>query len=107
LIISRTKKEYKCHFCEFQWQKGEQTCKKCPDCRSEEIILVDFSEKDDEPIKKEDISIRRSNRGIGRGRGAPRVCKCPNCDYKTSKTRGVPCRNQKYPECDTPLCGSD
>ncbi|MDY9924497.1 hypothetical protein [Methanobacterium sp.] len=101
------KKEYICRVCEFQWQKEDQTYEKCPDCGSEEIIRVDSSQKDDKSIKKEDISIRRSYGGNGRGGGAPRVCKCPNCGYESPKTRGVPCRNQKCPKCDTPLCGAD
>ncbi|EKQ54601.1 MAG: hypothetical protein B655_0713 [Methanobacterium sp. Maddingley MBC34] len=105
MINITVKKEYKCNICKFQWQKGELTYEKCPDCGSVDITLVD-SQKDDEYIN-ENISIRRSYGGNGRGGRAPRVCKCHNCGYESPKTRGAPCRNQKCPECNTPLCGAD
>lgn len=49
-------------------------------------------------------------RGIRRGstrRGVGGVsnCTCPKCGYTVTHTRGIPCTNQKCPECGTPLQG--
>lgn len=48
-----------------------------------------------------------SGRGRGRGQGnrpgsgPGGYCVCPNCNYKTSHTRGVPCNTIKCPQCST------
>ena len=33
--------------------------------------------------------------------GGPERCQCPDCDTEIEKTRGVPCREEKCPECGT------
>ena len=64
--------------------------------------------KDEENSDSEDLLLqRRSYGGIGLGVGAPTICKCPNCGYESPKTQGVPCSNNKCPECETPLCGAE
>ncbi len=56
------------------------------------------------------MSSRGKGRGAGRGRrgiGPPSKCRCTSCGYETSHTPGVPCINQKCPNCYTPLVGAD
>ena len=97
-------KKYKCRKCGFEWHSPQKEYKKCPDCESEDIIATDLEEE----VQK-NMGQQGSGRGRGRGMGAgpPRVCKCHQCGYETPKTQGVPCRNDKCPECGTPLCGAD
>ncbi len=97
------KNKYQCKQCSFEWSSPHKKYLECPDCGSEDIILIQ------EPLKGEqsDLRQRRSFGGTGVGAGPPMVCKCPNCEYESPKTRGVPCRNTKCPECGIPLCGSD
>ncbi|NYB51434.1 MAG: DUF134 domain-containing protein [Methanobacteriaceae archaeon] len=98
------KMRYKCNICDFEWLSPEKEYEKCPDCQSESIIIVE----DEETAKTEpSLLLRRSFGGRGLGAGPPRVCKCPNCGYESPKTRNVPCKNTKCPQCETPLCGSD
>ena len=100
------KKRYNCKNCGFEWLSPEKEYEKCPDCKSEDIIIIIENEK--LPTKTDPKLIqRRSYGGQGLGAGPPRVCKCPNCEYEAPKTQGVPCRNTKCPECETPLCGAD
>jgi predicted DNA-binding protein (UPF0251 family) len=100
------KKRYKCNICGFEWLSQEKEYEKCPDCQSENIKKV---LKDEEPstITDPPLNQRRSYGGRGWGGGPPRVCKCPNCGHEAPKTRAVPCKNTKCPECETPLCGAD
>jgi hypothetical protein len=91
---------YKCNDCGFEWSSPEKEYDKCPDCQSENINKTDAEEF----LK----STPQSGRYRGRmGGGPPRVCKCTQCGYETSKTPGIPCRNDKCPECGAPLCGAD
>jgi uncharacterized protein len=101
------KKIYKCSICDFQWQNKGKKYEKCPDCGSEEIFLVEKDEIPSKAIPTTGINSRRSYGGGGRGAGPPRVCKCSKCGYEAPKTRAVPCRNDKCPECGAPLCGAD
>lgn len=100
-------KRYKCSICDFEWQNKGKEYKKCPDCDSEEIFIVTTPKKTTENTPNTEIGSRRSYGGGGRGAGPPRVCKCSKCGYESPKTRGVPCRNDKCPECGAPLCGAD
>lgn len=99
------KNNYKCNVCEFEWNSPKKLYDKCPDCKSEDITLT----KEEITSKNEDNTLvqRRSYGGPGLGAGPPKVCKCPNCGYESPKTRAVPCRNTKCPECETLLCGAD
>jgi hypothetical protein len=77
--------------------------KTCPDCKSEDICTIDLGK---------DLEIPRLGQGMGRGRigvrsGPPRVCKCNECGYESPKTPGVPCWNDKCPECGGVLCGAE
>lgn len=99
------KKRYKCSACGFEWLSPEKAYEKCPDCKSEDII-IDI-ENNDIPCKDPSLLQRRSYGGPGLRAGPPRICKCPECGYEAPKTRAVPCRNTKCPKCETPLCGSD
>ena len=101
------KKRYKCSVCDFQWQNEGKEYEKCPDCGSEEIFIVKTTETTIEPTPQVETGSQRSLGRGGRGGRPPRVCKCSNCGYESPKTRGVPCRNDKCPECDEPLCGAD
>lgn len=94
-----------CSICDFQW-KTPKEYDKCPDCGSEEIFQIESPETITQN-KTETLSIRRSYGGNGQGAGPPRVCKCQKCGYESPKTRGVPCRNDKCPECGAPLCGAE
>jgi uncharacterized protein len=99
------KKRYKCNICGFEWLSPEKEYERCPDCQAEDIIIIEY----DKNLTETEPSVlqRKSFGGRGMGAGPPRVCKCPQCGYEASKTRGVPCRNTKCPKCETPLCGSD
>ena len=49
-------------------------------------------------------------RGVGlggqrRGAGGRETCICPKCGYETPHIRGVPCIQQKCPNCGSPLIG--
>jgi predicted Zn-ribbon and HTH transcriptional regulator len=83
---------------------GRNPPEKCPDCGSEDIFTIELTDK--LPPKVED-NIQGSIEGHGRGAGPPRICKCSQCGYETPKVRGVPCRNDKCPECGAPLCGHE
>ncbi|MCK9151558.1 DUF134 domain-containing protein [Methanobacterium alcaliphilum] len=98
------KKRYKCLDCQFEWISPEKEYDKCPDCNSKNINKIDLEEED---VSASPLAQRRSYGGRGIGAGPPRICKCPECGYESSKTRGVPCKNTKCPECETPLCGAD
>ena len=54
-------------------------------------------------------NFNNGGRGIGRrGQGMGiRTCICPNCGYKVSHERGVPCRSIFCPSCNTPLIPDD
>lgn len=97
------KKRYKCNSCDFEWLSPEKEYEKCPDCQSDDIIIV----LEEEETSKAEPSLlkRRSYGGKGLGAGPPRICKCPNCGYEAPKTRNIPCKNTKCPKCETPLCG--
>jgi uncharacterized protein len=99
------KKRYKCNVCGFEWLSPEKKYDKCPDCQNKDINIV----IENEGLTKTEPSLtqRRSYGGRGLGAGPPRVCKCPKCGYEAPKTQAVPCRNNKCPKCETPLCGAD
>lgn len=97
--------KYKCKSCDFQWSSPEKEYKKCPECKSENIYKVDLEEVQ-KTMGQSGIGKRRGY-GNGIGAGPPRVCKCAQCGHESPKTRGIPCRNLKCPECGAPLCGAD
>ena len=97
-------KRYKCKKCGFEWHSPQKVYEKCPDCKSEDIDTIDFEEEVQKTMGQQGRG--KGGRG-GMGAGPPRVCKCHQCGYETPKTRGVPCRNDKCPECGAPLCGAD
>jgi predicted DNA-binding protein (UPF0251 family) len=103
IIIGKdSETKYECNECGFEWQHPRKEYDKCPDCKSTNIHII----KNEENSDSEDLLLqRRSYGGIGLGVGAPTICKCPNCGYESPKTQGVPCSNNKCPECETPLCG--
>jgi len=46
--------------------------------------------------------------GVGgerQGDGGADYCICPNCGYKETHTKGIPCSEKKCPKCGTPLKG--
>lgn len=96
---------YKCDVCGFEWQHPRKEYKKCPDCGSSNIRLVE--EEEQVLTSEESLQERRSYGGVGLGAGPPSVCKCPNCGYESPKTLKMPCKNIKCPQCETPLCGVD
>jgi uncharacterized protein len=100
------KKKYKCNKCGFEWLSPEKEYEKCPDCKSEDIT-VKVEEEVQRPLGQSRLGRGGGRGGRGMGAGPPRVCKCQNCGYEAPKTQGVPCRNTKCPECETPLCGAD
>lgn len=95
---------YKCKKCGFEWQSSQKEHEKCPDCKSEDIYVINAEEKVQRPMGQQGIG--RRGRDGGGGAGPPRVCKCQQCGFEAPKTPGVPCRNDKCPECGVPLCGS-
>lgn len=97
------KKRYRCSDCGFEWFSPNKEYEKCLDCNSENIISV--SENEGETIAPMQGTGRR--RGARMGAGAPRVCKCTQCGYESSKTPGIPCRNEKCPKCGEIMCGAD
>jgi uncharacterized protein len=101
------KKRYKCKKCGFEWLSPEKEYEKCPDCKSEDIYTVETEEELQKPLGQPGLGRGGGRGGRGMGAGPPRVCKCPNCGYEAPKTQGIPCRNTKCPECETPLCGAD
>ncbi|UTB32653.1 MAG: hypothetical protein NKF70_14415 [Methanobacterium sp. ERen5] len=97
-------KKYMCNQCGFKWQNPKKNYESCPECQSKDITTTN--------LDKENLTTFSKPGNVGRGRGnmgggPPRACKCHKCGYETTKTPGVPCRNQACPECGTPLCGSD
>ncbi|WP_414468674.1 DUF134 domain-containing protein [Methanobacterium sp. ACI-7] len=98
--------DYKCKNCGFKWSSPEKEYEKCPECKSEDISKIDIEEVQ-KTVGKPGMRQRRGYGGQGMGAGSPRVCKCNQCGYESSKTPGVPCRNFKCPECGAPLCGAD
>jgi uncharacterized protein len=100
------KKIYKCNICGFEWSSPKKEYNNCLECQSEDIT-VSLEEEGARIETESSLVQRRSYGGSGMGAGPPRVCKCPNCGYESPKTRAVPCKNTKCPECETPLCGSD
>ncbi|MBZ2166465.1 hypothetical protein [Methanobacterium spitsbergense] len=96
-------KRYKCNKCGFEWHNPKKEYDKCPDCESEDINRIGLETELQNTITQQGVGRGRG----GRGAGPPRVCKCHQCGYETQKTQGMPCRNDKCPECGTPLCGSD
>ncbi|MDO5851709.1 MAG: DUF134 domain-containing protein [Methanobacteriaceae archaeon] len=91
--------KYKCKECNFQWTNPEKEYTTCPNCKSKNITTI-------EPLNQ-----RKSFGGPGLGKcqttnQPPKTCKCPKCNYETTKTKGIPCRNSKCPKCGTPLQGS-
>ena len=46
---------------------------------------------------------RGCRRGVGGGFNSSQneVCICPNCGYKETHQRGIPCNTKKCPKCDT------
>jgi len=98
----KAEKRYKCRKCGFEWQSPQKEYEKCPDCESEDIYTIDYEKQTQRTMGQQGIG-----RGRGMGGGLPRVCKCHQCGYETPKTQGMPCRNDKCPECGTPLCGAD
>jgi uncharacterized protein len=99
------KKRYKCKKCGLEWFSPQKEYGKCPDCKSEEIYIINAEQEIQNPMGQPGIG--RRGRGGGFGAGPPRVCKCHQCGYESPKTPGVPCRNDKCPECGAPLCGAD
>jgi predicted DNA-binding protein (UPF0251 family) len=102
---SADKIRYKCKSCQFEWYNPEKEYDKCLECQSDDITIV--SAKED--YASEDLFLlnRRSYGGPGLGAGPPRICKCPECGFEYPKTKAVPCKNTKCPQCETPLCGAD
>lgn len=98
------KKTYTCNICGFEWSNPKKEYCKCPECKSENIELIEGNE---DPSKDNELLDRKSFGGQGLGYGPPRVCKCPNCGYESPKTRAVPCKNTICPKCETPLCGAN
>jgi predicted DNA-binding protein (UPF0251 family) len=99
------KERYICNVCEFEWLNPGKEYHNCPDCQSEDIMLKNNDVRPE--VTDPTLIKRKSYGGPGLGAGPPRVCKCPNCGYESPKTRRVPCRNTKCPQCETPLCGAD
>ena len=99
------KRKYRCSVCGLEWSSPEKEYKKCPECDSEKIVLLADQPGTENVTPMPGLGRRR---GGGRmGTGAPRVCKCIQCGYEAPKTPGIPCRNEKCPECGGLLCGSD
>jgi len=44
---------------------------------------------------------RRGRGGFGGGPGG--ICVCPQCGYEAPHSLGVPCYQQKCPECGSPM----
>jgi uncharacterized protein len=97
-------KMYKCKKCGLEWNSPQKEYTECPDCKSKDIYIIN-KENVQQGMGQEGRAGR--GRGSGMGAGPPRVCKCHQCGYETPKTQGVPCRNNKCPECGAPLCGAD
>ena len=111
---------YICKSCGFQWNNPKKEYKFCPDCKSENIKIINNNLDKSNPNSKnplkdssynsgEDefpLNKRKSYGGPGSGRGPSKSCICPNCGYEAPKIRGFPCRNKKCPKCGVPLCGS-
>ena len=105
------KNTYKCKNCGFEW-KSPKKYEKCPDCGSEDIYKIAAEDIQRPAVTQtqtgqQGTGRRRGYGGGGMGAGPPRACKCTICGYETEKTPGVPCRNNKCPECGAQLCGAD
>jgi len=98
--------KYRCKSCGFEWSSPEKEYEKCPDCQSEYIYKIN-AEEVQKTIGQPGMGRRGGHGGGGIGAGPPRICKCTQCGYESSKTPGIPCRNAKCPECGAPLCGAD
>jgi uncharacterized protein len=96
-------KSYRCNTCGFEWRSPEKEYENCPDCQSGDIYTINVETE----IQNKTISQGMGRRGRSGMGGPPRVCKCNQCGYESPKTPGVPCRNDKCPECGGVLCGAD
>jgi predicted Zn-ribbon and HTH transcriptional regulator len=97
---------YKCRNCGFEWKSPQKEYDQCPDCNSENIYKIKIFEDSQKTVENPE----RRRQGLGRGgmgAGPPRACKCQKCGYETGKTPGVPCRNDKCPECGGQMCGAE
>ena len=66
----------------------------------EEVEVMD-TELEVEKGRGEGIGVGRERQGDG---GAD-YCICPNCGYKETHKKGIPCSKRKCPKCGTPLKG--
>ncbi|MDD1764005.1 MAG: hypothetical protein LUQ70_04760 [Methanobacteriaceae archaeon] len=98
------KKSYKCNKCGFEWHSTQKEYENCPECKSENINAINLGAELQRPTAGHRMG-RRGRGGVGAG--PPRVCKCNQCGYESPKTPGVPCRNDKCPECGGALCGAE
>jgi len=46
---------------------------------------------------------KKNSQNMGSGGG----CHCPKCDYRAAHKRGVPCQDEKCPECGAKLIRED
>lgn len=97
------RKSYKCKTCGLEWRSPGKKYEYCPDCQSGDINIINSETELENPTIIQGTGIRVRS-GMG---SPPRVCKCNQCGYESPKTPGVPCRNDKCPECGGVLCGAD
>lgn len=104
-ICMSDEKRYRCSKCGFEWHSPTKEYDNCPDCGSEEIVVLKSDEAQN--IGQPGMGMRRSFGGPGRRAGPPSVCRCTECGYETEKTPGIPCRENKCPKCGGSMCGAD
>lgn len=111
---------YLCENCGFQWNNPKKIYNSCPDCKSTNIKIINLKEENENILinlhnikeincknneEENPLNTRKSFGGPGSGKGPSVSCICPNCGNKSPKIKGLPCKNQKCPECGYPLCG--
>jgi hypothetical protein len=58
------------------------------------------------PVARNPSSRGRGTGGMGRGAGFAGPggeCQCPNCGYRETHQKGIPCNTKKCPKCNTPM----
>ncbi len=87
---------YKCDKCHQTFNLRPEDKKSCPSCFSDQIIYIN----ENMPASKK-ILLQRGQTKYSKGNKVH--CICIHCGYKQPHKRGIPCREEKCPNCNKPL----
>lgn len=93
-------KDYFCRSCQHSFEvTNENTSLTCPHCGSKDIVEI----KPGNSTAKSYRAQRRQHLYFGQKsfHGPQGFCICPNCGKREKHIPGIPCREQKCPDCGT------